>query len=177
MLKESFLTTSILEQNPDLNYTVDNIFRQGSVYLSWLDLLDTNVVVIFILMSLVAISTLISSLFIQVLEKINTIGLLKALGAGNKLISRVFILISLRLVFYGIVIGNALGLGIIFTQYKWGMISLDPEMYYLNRVPIDVNFLSILILNVCVVIVCWLVLILPAQIATRMPAAKTLRFD
>lgn len=158
-------------------YYADSIQNQGAMYLNWLDLFDTNVVVIFILMSLVAASTLISSLFIQVLEKVNTIGLLRAIGAPDKMVGDIFVYISLRLVGWGIVIGNVIGLGVIFVQYQWHLISLDPEMYYLNYVPVEIMWLPILLLNIAVIIATWLIQILPARIATRMSPARTLRFD
>lgn len=164
-------------ESPDRIYSVSTIQSQGAIYLNWLELLDTNVVVIFILMALVAATTLVSSLFIQVLEKINAIGLLRALGATSGTISSVFVYISLRLTLLGIILGNIIGLGFIFIQSRWAVVSLDPEMYYLSSVPVHTDALSIVAVNVATLVAAWLILIVPARIATHLSPAGTLRFD
>lgn len=95
---------------------MSNIFQSGAVFFSWLDLLDTNVVVIFILMVCVAAFTLISSLFIIILDRVPTIGVLRALGASRRCVSRVFVNVAMRLVGLGMLIGNAVAIGIIILQ-------------------------------------------------------------
>lgn len=176
-LMKGFEREAIEMLTPEKAYTVESVNERGALYLNWLELLDTNVVVIFILMALVAASTLISSLFIQVLDKVKTIGLLKALGASDTLISRIFVYLSLRLVGMGMVVGNIIGLGLIFIQAKWHVMSLNPEMYYLDTVPVEVSAMSLIILNIAVFIAAWLILVVPARIATRKSPAQTLRFE
>lgn len=176
-LRSEFIQMAMMQQKPEIAHNVTSVQQQGAVYINWLELLKTNVVVIFILMSLVAACTLISGLFIQILEKINTIGLLRALGTTNKGISNIFVYIALRLVGRGLLLGNIIGLGFILVQHYWRVMSLNPEMYYLNYVPTNIDIPGLLILNLCVVFLSWMVLILPARIATRMSPATTLRFD
>lgn len=176
-LNSKYFEDALSMGNAEAPYRVNTVLKQGALYLNWLDLLDTNVVVIFILMSLVAVSTLISSLFIQVLEKINAIGLLRAIGMTNKGVGKIFEYLTLRLVGWGLIIGNVLGLGLIIIQSKWHIVPLNPEMYYLDSVPIHTTPLTIVLLNVAVILVAWTVLILPARIATRRTPASTLRFD
>ena len=176
-LQRAFFNNAAINQTPEKAYNVTNAARQGMKYLSWLDLLDTNVVVIFVLMALVAGCALISSLFIQVLDKVNAVGLLRALGAPSSIISRVFLLISLKLVGWGVILGNILGLGLIYAQSRWHVIALNPDMYYLDFVPVEISCSSILFINLGVVVASWLILILPARIATRLSPASTLRFD
>lgn len=176
-LRDEYFKRAVDNNAPEMCMNVNTVTQDGAIYLNWLDLLDTNVVVIFILMALVAASTLISSLFIQVLEKVNAIGLLRAIGASDKLVSRIFIHLTLKLVGFGIIAGNAVGLGLIYVQSKWQVISLDPEMYYLKHVPVDLSALTIILLNISVVIAAWLILIVPARIATRLSPASTLRFE
>ena len=176
-LADAYVRQAVELSDGNLLFNVSSVAEEGSMYLSWLDLLDTNVVVIFILMTLVAASTLISSLFIQVLEKVNAIGLLRAIGARNRLVSMIFVYLSLRLVGLGVIIGNVLGLGLIAVQSYWCIFTLDPEMYYLNYVPVEISFTTIIILNVAVIAAAWLMLIVPAGIATRLSPARTLRFD
>lgn len=176
-LAEQYASLAYQTQNPDRYYLISTIQQQGSLYLNWLELLDTNVVVIFILMALVAATTLVSSLFIQVLEKINTIGLLRALGAKTGTISRLFVYLSLKLSVVGIVLGNVIGLGFIFVQSRWHIVSLDPDMYYLSSVPVYTDALSMVLVNIATLLAAWLILLVPARIATHLSPAGTLRFD
>ena len=147
------------------------------MYLNWLDLLDTNVVVIFILMCCVAAITLVSSLFILILNNIPTIGLLRALGASKPAVRNVFVAMAMRLVGSGMVIGNLLALLTIWIQQKFLVFPLDPESYYLSHVPMVFNLTGIVLINVGVAAMSWLVLILPARVASSISPARTMRCD
>ena len=158
-------------------YPVTSILERGAVFFSWLDLLDTNVVVIFILMVCVAVFTLISSLFIIILDRVSTIGILRALGASRSVVSRAFVFVALKIVGIGMLIGNALALGIIWLQHATHFLSLNPEMYYLDSVPFDLSWRAALLLNVGVIVGAWLILILPAKVAARINPASTMRYE
>ena len=106
-------------------YRVESISTTAALYFNWLDLLDTNIIVIITLMGCVAGFTLVSCLFIIVLERVRMIGLLKALGATDSLIRRLFIYMAARLVVRGLVIGNAAALAIVGIQYFWHILPLD----------------------------------------------------
>ncbi len=161
----------------DKLYPVDNVARSGAVYLNWLDLLDTNVVVIFILMLLVAASTLVAGLFIIVLEHISTIGVLRSLGASKAMVRRVFVAVSMRLVGYGMIAGNAVGLGLLVVQKYTRIMPLDPEMYYIDHVPVAMNPWMLLLLNIGVALAAWLILVLPSRIAAKVDPAQTMRYE
>lgn len=156
----------------DQYYPVNDVHRSGALYFNWLKLLDTNVLVIFILMLAVAGFTLISSLFILILERLPLIGVLRALGASKKLIKNIFINIGLRLVGAGMIIGNVLGVGLLIVQQHTHLIKLDPEMYYLSWVPVQINPISFVALNIGVIIAAWLILVLPSKIAANMQPSK-----
>ncbi len=156
---------------------VDNLKNTGAVYLNWLDLISTNVVVIFIIMCIVAGLTMISSLFIIILDRIPTIGLLRAMGASKSAIRNIFILIAMRLVIIGLVIGNVVALGFGALQNSTGIISLDPEMYYIDCVPFSFDPLAIILINVGVIVMSWLMLILPARVASGISPDRTIRFE
>lgn len=158
-------------------YPVDNITHTGASYLSWLALLDTNVVVIFILMLCVAAFTLISSMFILILERIPTIGILRAMGAPRAFVRRVFMLMAMKVVGTGMIIGNVLGIGLLLLQKHLQFIHLDPKVYYLHFVPVEISPLSVLLLNIGAVVAAWLILILPSSMASRVSPAVTMRFD
>lgn len=175
-LQQNLISAARTGVLPDI-YPVDNIAHTNGVYFSWLDLLDTNVTVIFILMAAVAGFTLISTLVILILERVRTIGLLRALGMRTAAIRRVFIFVLLKCVILGMAIGNLLGLGIIFVQSKWSLLKLDPEMYYLAAVPVKPDVLQILSLNVGLFLLAWVVLMLPAHLVSGVSPAQTMRYE
>lgn len=156
---------------------ISNILQTDANFFSWLGLLDTNVVVIITLMALVAAFTLVSSLFIIILERVRTIGLLKSLGATNGQIRRVFMLMAERLVVGGLLIGNAVGLGLIALQSLTHAVPLDAASYYVDFVPVSLSWAALLWLNLGAVVVSWLVLMLPAAIVARISPATTMRYE
>lgn len=158
-------------------HPVTDVLHTGAVFFNWLDLLDTNVVVIFVLMAFVAAFTLISSLFILILDRVRTIGVLMSMGMTGGGISRIFMLMALRLTGLGMIIGNAVGLALIFAQDRWHFIPLNPEMYYLPYVPVHLSVVAFVTLNICVAIGAWLILILPARMAARTSPAEAMRFE
>lgn len=158
-------------------HPVTDILTTGALYFNWLDLLDTNVVVIFILMACVAAFTLISSLFIIILDRVPTIGILRALGVSRSGVSRIFVITAMRLVGAGMLIGNICGLGLAMLQQHTRLLPLDPEMYYLPYVPVEIHWGAMLALNAAVAAAAWLILILPARLAARIDPASTMRYE
>lgn len=164
-------------QQSDSIMVVDNITHSGAMYLNWLDLLDTNVIVIFILMCCVAAITLVSSLFILILNNIPAIGLLRALGASKRAVRNIFVAMTMRLVVPGMIIGDLIGLLVIWVQRTYLVFPLDPESYYLSHVPMVFNWTGIILINVGVVVMSWLVLILPARVTSGVSPARTMRCE
>lgn len=180
-LYQSLLAESMrdLEENGDSAgvYRVDNIYSQCAQYISWLNLLDTNVIVIIVLMAFVSAFTLISSLFIIILERVNMIGLFKAIGATNCQIRGIFIFMAQRLVVRGLLIGNLLSIGVILLQQHFHFLPLNPDAYYLNFVPMQLSPLPIIILNIAVIIIAYLILILPSQLISKISITKSIRYE
>ena len=143
----------------------------------WLALLDTNVWLILVLMFLVAGITVISMLLIIIIEKTSTIGLLKAMGASNGFVRKVFMRRSIRILLIGMVIGNVLGLGFCWMQQATGFIHLNPETYYLSAVPIELHWVSIVMLNVGTFLLWMLLLLIPTSIINRIRPSKSIRFE
>lgn len=158
-------------------YPVDNVRHTGSMFFSWLDLLDTNVVVIFILMACVAGFTLISSMFILILDRIPAIGLLRSLGATKRQVRMVFVNLAMKIIARGLVIGNVSGLGLLALQAHFKWLKLDPDMYYLPYVPVEINWWWMLWLNLAVVAVSWCVLVIPSGLAARISPSSTMRYE
>lgn len=171
------LMTDAIEQQSSTFYQVDTIYHNASVFFGWLDLLDTNVWVILILMLCVSSFTLISSLFIVMLQRVNTIGLLKALGSTNLLIRNTFIFLAMKIVLRGLMIGNLIGITALLLQHYFHLLPLDPETYYLNYVPVSINWLIILLLNIGVIFISWLILILPSYFISHISPAKAIRYE
>ncbi len=158
-------------------YTVTDVHTSAALYFNWLALLDTNVIVILTLMSLLTCLTLVSSLYILILRRVNMIGILKALGAPDSLIRRSFVYLTMRILVAGLVIGNLIGVCVILVQDATGVIPLNPEAYYLDHVPMLLSVLALIVLNLSVIVVAALVLILPSAIITTIPPSKVIKYD
>ncbi len=158
-------------------YTVTDVHTSAALYFNWLALLDTNVIVILTLMSLLTCLTLVSSLYILILRRVNMIGILKALGAPDSLIRRSFVYLTMRILVAGLVIGNLIGVCVILVQNATGVIPLNPEAYYLDHVPMLLSVPALIILNLSVIVVAALVLILPSAIITTIPPSKVIKYD
>lgn len=158
-------------------YPVSTVLQSGAIYFNWLSLLDTNVAVIFILMLCVSGFTLISSMFLVMLDRIPTIGLLRSLGATRMLICRVFLGMGMKLALSGLVIGDVIGIGISLIQRHTHFIPLDPEMYYLRYVPVELNAVELIVLNVAVAVISAAVLLIPSLSASRVAPTSAMKFD
>lgn len=143
----------------------------------WLDLLDTNVWVIIILMLIVSGFTMISGLLIIILERANMIGILKALGAKNVSIRKIFLYVSSFLILKGMILGNIIALGFCFIQEKFGFIKLDPNTYYVSEMPVDLDISYIILLNVGAFIVSMLMMVGPSYLIAKISPAKTIKFE
>lgn len=174
---QSGLLTAAATGELDAYHPVRNIMQTGAMYFNWLALLDTNVIVIFILMLAVAGFTLVSSLFILILERVRTIGILRALGAGKPAVRRIFVYLTMKTVGIGLLIGNILGIGLLLIQRTWHIIPLNPEMYYLSSVPVEINWLYFLLLNLGVAVAAWLILVLPAHLASGIDPAGAVKYE
>ncbi|MDE6811121.1 MAG: ABC transporter permease, partial [Muribaculaceae bacterium] len=133
-----------------------------------------NVVVILTLMIIVAIVTIISGMLILMVDKIRIIALLAALGAGRRLIGRIFMRLALRIAFGGLIIGNIIAISILYFQQNTHFVPLDPESYYIDFVPVEISYTEIAVLNIAIILVIWLSLILPAGFAGKVAPARTL---
>ena len=142
----------------------------------WLGLMDTNVYIIIVLMLSVSVINMITSLLIMILERTRMIGILKALGAGNRAVSLIFLRQAGGLTLRGMVIGNLIGIGLCLIQHSTGLISLNQETYYLSSVPINLEWWHLVVLNIGTFAVCMLCMLLPVLVIARFSPAKTIRF-
>ena len=143
----------------------------------WLSLLDMNVWVILILMILVAGFNMVSSLLVIILERTQMIGILKAMGARNWSIRKVFLYFSVMLILKALFWGNLLGIGLCLIQEYTHVLKLDPTSYYLEYVPVNLTILHIVLLNVGTIVITVLMLLLPSYFITKVSPEKTIRFE
>ena len=159
----------------DLNSkTIRDLYPQ---MFDWLDLQDMNVIIILVLMVLVSGMAMISTLLILILERTNMIGVLKALGARNISIRRIFLYNAAYIIGKGLLYGNIAGISICLLQKYFSIVSLPQESYFMSVVPINLDLVQILLLNIGTLAVCTVMLLLPSFIVTRITPVKAIRFD
>lgn len=163
----------------EIGYDLDcsNVRQQYPQIFDWLAFQDTNVAIIIIMMVIVAAINMISALLILIIEKTSLIGILKALGMNNWGIRRVFLINAAYLIVRGLIWGNIIALTLCLIQHYTGIISLNPETYYMTSVPVNVDIVNIVFINLGTVAVCLLVLILPTYVVTRVSPIKAIRFS
>ncbi|MGM0649735.1 MAG: ABC transporter permease [Bacteroidota bacterium] len=164
--------------SPDLEtLRVRNITSQFPQIFDWLNLQDTNMWVILILMVVVAGFNMVSGLLIIILERTNLIGILKSMGTTNFSIRKVFLYHAGFLITRGLLWGNILGIGLCLLQLHFDFIKLDPSSYYVSMVPINLNVWHILILNAGTMLVTVMMLILPSMLVTRISPSEAINFE
>lgn len=144
---------------------------------SWLELQDVNAIIVIALMILVAGINMISALLILILERTNMIGILKALGSTNTSIQKVFLYNAAYLIGKGLLWGNVIGLGLAIIQKQYGIFKLDEATYYVAVIPIDLNWIYIVLLNIGTLICCLLMLVVPSFIVSKITPVKAIRFS
>jgi lipoprotein-releasing system permease protein len=144
---------------------------------NWLELQNINVTIIIVLMILVASISMISALLIIILENTFSIGLLKSLGASDVSIRKIFLQISIYIIFKGLMWGNFIAIAIAFLQYKFQLVKLPPESYYVSSVPVEFSLVPVLMINAGTLLICAVMLIIPSGIISRISPARILQFE
>ena len=157
------------------NIGIEPITQTYIQLFDWLDVIGRNVLVMFILISLVAGFNMAATLLIMVLERRQMIGVLKALGGNNKLIRKIFIRNGLKIMFYGMLWGNGIAFFLCALQQNFNLVPLNPDNYYLSSVPIFWNWQGILGINMGVLFITWLVILIPIRIVNKVQPAEAVR--
>lgn len=166
----------IYEQIPS-NLDAKTITEKYSYIFDWLQLFDFNIVVILGIMILVATINMVVALLVLILERTQMIGILKAIGANNWTVRKVFLYNAFYLIVRGLFWGNLIGIALLLIQQQFGVVHLNPENYYVNQAPVYLNFGYIALLNLLTITVCFLVLLIPSYIITKISPVKAIRFD
>lgn len=159
------------------NLDTKTIIEKYSYIFDWLQLFDFNIVVILVVMILVATINMIVALLVLILERTQMIGILKALGANNWMVRKVFLYNAFYLIIRGLFWGNLIGISLLLIQQHFGIIQLNPENYYVNQAPVYINWVYVVLLNLLTITVCFLVLLVPSYIITKISPVKAIRFD
>jgi lipoprotein-releasing system permease protein len=153
------------------------IIEKYSYIFEWLKLFDFNIIIILAVMILVATINMVVALLVLILERTQMIGILKALGASNWSVRKIFLYNAFYLIVRGLFWGNLIGISLLLLQQYFGIITLNPENYYVNQAPVYLNWGYIVLLNLLTVTVCFLVLLIPSYIITKISPVKAIRFD
>jgi len=153
------------------------IVDQHPALFSWLDLLNANIALILTIMCLVSAVAIVSALLIMIFEKSATIGLLKALGACNASVRRIFMLKAAGLIATGVAIGDGVALALSLAQNRWRLLTLDPESYSMAYVPVDIDPWVYVAISLGTLAVCVAALLLPAAHISKVSPAKTMRSE
>lgn len=159
------------------NLDTNTIVEKYSYIFDWLQLFDFNIVVILAVMILVATINMIVALLVLILERTQMIGILKSMGANNWSVRKIFLYNAFYLIMRGLFWGNLIGISLLLVQQQFGIVQLNPENYYVNEAPVYLNWMYILLLNLLTVTVCFLVLLIPSYIITKISPVKAIRFD
>ena len=171
-----FLTANRLDEEGKAFYT-QNLKQLNPAIFSWLDLLDMNVVIIIILMLCVSGFSIITGLIILILDSVTLVGTLKALGASDAFVRRVFVYQALMLIGKGVLVGNLIGVCLCVVQYFTHVIPLEAATYYVSYVPMAFPWRLWLALNLGTILISWLILLAPSAIVTQISPAKVMHFE
>ncbi|AQX06665.1 FtsX-like permease family protein [Elizabethkingia meningoseptica] len=143
----------------------------------WVNIFDTNIGLIIAIMLIVVVINIIMVLLILIIERTNSIGMLKTLGATNFQIRSVFINYTLLIMIPGLVIGNFVGLALLFIQKYFGIITLNPENYFISVVPVDLNIIYILTISIGILLIAGLAMILPSYLISKISPVKSIKYN
>lgn len=159
--------------------TLNSVTIQRKYYniFEWVKLFDINIVVIIIIMIVVSTINMVVALLVLILERTQMVGMLKALGAPNWSIRKIFLYNAAYLIVKGLLWGNIISIGLLLIQKYFGIITLPPESYYVTVAPVTIDITSILLINLGTIVVCVTLLLIPSYIITKISPVKALRFD
>lgn len=171
-----FATANRLDEEATAMYT-QTIEQLNPQIFSWLDLLDMNVLIIIVLMLCVSGFSIVSGLIILILDSVQLIGVLKALGATSRFVRRIFITQATMLIGKSMMYGNIVGLALCTLQYLFHVIPLDASAYYVNYVPIVFPWGLIVALNIGTLLISMVILLAPSAVVSKISPVKVMHFE
>lgn len=174
--KANVVAQNLYHQLPP-NLDVVNIQNKNSNLFEWLKIFDFNIFLILGVMFLVSGVNIIVAILVLILENVSLIGILKSIGYSNQSIQKIFMLQTLKVVFYGVVFGNAIAYLLIFLQQKFQFIQLNPENYYVTYAPLIFNWQWFLSINLAFILLIYLILFLPSALIIRLKPSELVKFN
>lgn len=168
--------TKVYDEVPS-TLNVTTIEEKYANIFDWVKLFDFNILVIIIIMVLVATINMVVALLVLILERTQMVGMLKALGATNWSVRKIFLYNAAHIIGRGLLYGNVISICLLLIQKYFAVIKLPPESYYVTEAPVTLDVVAILLINVGTIVTCLILLILPSYIITRISPAKALKFD
>ncbi|MDH0659947.1 FtsX-like permease family protein [Empedobacter sp. GD03865] len=165
-----------VQENIPYNLYAESATASFAQINDWISIFDKNIVIILFIMLFVVVINMVMVLLILILERTHSIGILKAFGATNWRIRKLFINYALFIMLPGLIAGNAIGLGLLFIQKYFGIIKLPAENYYLSTAPVYLDVGTIVLLNAGALLVCAIVLLLPSYMISKITPAKAINF-
>ena len=169
-------TKEIYEAAPSTLNT-ESIIEKYPLIFNWLNMFDFNILLILVIIIFIAGLNMITTLLVMILEKRQFIAIMKVLGSSNKKLQHIFLIQAAYIISIGLLIGNILGLGLIYLQKEFGFIRLNPETYYVRTAPVFINLKDIILLNAGVLLAILLMLLLPVLAISRISPIKVLKYD
>ncbi len=169
-------TTKVVTNEINQDMKATKVTEMFPAIFDWLSLLDKNILIVLALILVVACFNMISVLLVMMMERTPMIGMLKALGADNVQIRKIFVFNGVNIILKGILYGNLIGIGLGLIQYYFKVIPLDPENYYISYVPIEWDWLIVLLLNIATILLIVAVITIPTLIVSRMRVVEALKF-
>jgi lipoprotein-releasing system permease protein len=167
----------IFEDEIGSEYFTQRVSRKYIETFDWLQIITNNVNIFLGLILFVACFNMVSVLFILIMERTNMVGILKALGANDSLIRKVFLFLGAKILLQGLLIGNILGFAIAYLQYQFKIVKLDPESYFMEYVPIQWDFMPILAINLITLVLIFASLFIPLRRISAVQPVQSIRFD
>lgn len=165
------------KDDPTKTLDTQTIVQKYYYIFEWLKLFDFNILVILLVMIVVSTINMVVALLVLVLERTQMIGILKSMGASNWTVRKIFLYNAAHLIVKGLFWGNLIGISLLLIQKYFGVIKLNPENYYVNQAPVDINIGYILALNVGTIFICLLVLLIPSYVITKISPVKAIKFS
>lgn len=169
--------TDWVDENIPMNMRAQDIESQHQIIFQWLHIVDSNAIIIIVLMGIVSMVNLITAFLILIIDRTQMIGILKALGAQNRQVLRIFLLKGILMILPGMIIGNVLGLGIAFLQTHFGILTLPEETYYMSVVPVMISWKHFVLINLGSLTISILIMFLPGVLVKFISPVKAIRFD
>jgi len=175
--KDLFVANDIVQNHTSREFSVSTITERNEEIFNWLNMLDLNVYIIIGMMILVAIINMTSALLVIILERTQMIGILKALGQANWSIRKIFLYNGGYLITKGMLYGNLLAIGLILIQNQFHILTLPQANYYVSVVPMSFPVTSLIIVDICAFVICFVALVLPSYMITRISPVKAIKFE